>query len=164
MSAKFRPYYFSLRPPKRLPPPVPSSRLSSEMGGDGAPPRVSTADITALGLTIDKFIECQVEIIKKDPMEDKEQAVAVLHALSLQAPKENTELIARYGGLKQLISLAENGSHGAQAHAAACLAMMIQTSAELAVQAVKGGAVPPLAKVSRSHLPRDLPLDLPLLL
>ena len=111
--------------------------------------RVSASEINACGGTLHDFISGQLEAMRTEPMDVKERAAAVLHALAEQG-SENAVSIYKLNGLKALIKLADVGSHNAMSSAAAACAVIISTKPEYATQAALLGGIPPLAKVLRS--------------
>ena len=111
--------------------------------------RVSASEISACGGTLNDFIGGQLEALRTEPMDVKERAAAVLHALAEQGA-ENAISIYKLNGLKALIKLADVGSHNAMSSAAAACAVIISTKSEYATEAAKLGGIPPLAKVLRS--------------
>ena len=78
--------------------------------------RVSQNEVNAFG-GLDLFVQGMLESVRVDPMEVKVKSAAALNALALQA-KDNVAVIVQNHGLKALITLADKGSHDAQAHAA----------------------------------------------
>ena len=112
------------------------------------PPRITDADIAVYGGTLSGFIEGLLEAVRTAPMEEKERAAGMLHALADQA-RENADTIGTKG-LKQLIELASVGSHSAQAHACGSVSIIIRTNAEFATKASKLGALDPLAAILRT--------------
>ena len=56
------------------------------------PPRITDADIAVYGGTLSGFIEGLLEAVRTAPMEEKERAAGMLHALADQA-RENADTI-----------------------------------------------------------------------
>lgn len=173
-------------------------------------PRVTEAEIGANGGTVSSFIADMVEVCRLAPMEEKERAVAALHAVAGQT-KERAVLVRlrqrcfarathaitdaphtasvrescvrgrscsvhacfartqraravhaysiHFGSpperqvgeraVKQFVSLANTGSHVAQTHAAAALAIVIASDEACAARASELGAIVPLAAILR---------------
>ena len=65
-----------------------------------APPRITDAEITAGGGTIDSYIAGLLEILRTSPMEEKEDAAGALHALAIVSEQLGRERSPLQAGVR----------------------------------------------------------------
>ena len=114
-------------------------------------PRAKSARIAIAQLATrhtDDFIEDTLALLRAGPMESKEWAAEALHGIAVQST-DNARSLGRMG-LKALISLTDTGSHAAQAHASAAVALIINSDEEYVAKACKYGVIGLLTRVLRS--------------
>ena len=114
-------------------------------------PRAKTARLAVAQLDgnhVADFIEDTIDLMKYGSMECKEWAAEALHTVAETAQENAHKLGVR--GLKPLIGLADEGSHAAQAHAAAAVALIIQSDPEYVSKVCKHGGIGLLTRVLRA--------------